>query len=104
VAERVHGRSGEWIVGRHGAIGVQAQDLPGERLEPLGELGDAGVADAEVELAVRSELQSAAIMHLGRGQAIEQDNLVGGDAVAKREASDAVDASTTPDVRGVAHV
>src|SRR5262245_5304299 len=89
--ERVDGRASERVVGRHGSVGVHTDDLPGERARLLSELALAVVAHAAGSLAVGSELDPAPVVSLDGAGEVEDDRLVPGDAVSKREPADAVE-------------
>ena len=90
------GRAEERIVGRDGAVAVEPQDLAEAGVEALGVGADGVVADGDVELAVLSKVDRAAVVVRGAAQRlhvqIDEDDLAPGsrDVAAGGEPADAV--------------
>jgi hypothetical protein len=85
VAERPDRRA-EGVVARDRPVGVHAEDLAVQGAAVLGALAVAGVAGADVELAVRPERDAAAVVVAGAVDAGDDRSR----AAAELEAHDAV--------------
>ena len=96
MTERPHRRARNRIVGGHGAIRLESQDLAVEAVTRLGQARLARVAHRRVELAVGSELQPAAVVNRAAADAVQEHALLSRAAVAQREPYDAIDQVTLP--------
>src|SRR3989441_12014430 len=81
MAQRPHRRSGCGVVGRDGAVLVDAQDLSRERGGFLSVRSILRVAGRDIEFAIGAELHAPAVVIRVAGDAVEDDRLLGAAAV-----------------------
>ena len=76
MSKREHRRSAERVVGGRAPVLLESQDLPAERARVLRPRLLLTVARRDVELAVRSERDPAAVVIRRSGDVVEEDGLV----------------------------